>query len=350
MHPRLYCLLFAGARLSLAAQVGYFDSTKCADASGFATCYDDADEWWADCINKNCAGQNIDCHNACECVRQGAYTRCAVSSCWNMVYSCEYQLQVADKMDSCIKPDLDQTPFWPPPDNANGRCSCNIGKITTAQVLTNEVVAWCGDLVDPFTQSSSEIESIGKACLCCGYSGLLSSLASFCPKLDPAELKMDGLEQLLANHTSSLDWNKCAQYMSGHDCAADFKYPSSIEKYYGPGQIPKGGTETLHNINALTTPVSATVTFTMGTLLLPVTAVSTSPLMPTASSDNGKSSDSSKSSDSNNDNKDSTQGNSGGEQATPTQNTKGNTAVHQIATHPLLVLAVVIRLGIVWLL
>ncbi|KAL5050912.1 hypothetical protein BDW71DRAFT_80225 [Aspergillus fruticulosus] len=285
MRSVVYLSTLAAFQLAAADQVGYFEANDCADPSGFASCYDDADEWWADCINENCEGQNIDCHNACECARQGAYTRCAAVSCWNMVYSCEYQLQVTDQINSCVNPNLDGIPFWPAPDNAAGRCSCSIGDLTTAQVLASEVLASCGDGVDPFTQSPDEIKSYGMGCLCCGWSGWLSSLDSFCPQLDPAELEMDNIEQFVAENITGVDWRNCQQWLSQYDCAAEFGYPSNIKAYYGPGDIPSGGTETLHNIGALTTPVSETITFTIGNDLYPVTAVSKDAHVPTSSSE-----------------------------------------------------------------
>ncbi|KAL4974674.1 hypothetical protein BDW66DRAFT_81877 [Aspergillus desertorum] len=113
----------------------------------------------------------------------------------------------------------------------------------------------------------------------------LSSLDSFCPQLDPAELEMDNAEQFVAENITSIDWGNCQQWLSQYDCAADFGYPSNIKAYYGPGDVPEGGTETLHNIGALTTPVSETVTFTVGNELYPVTAVSTDAHVPTSSSE-----------------------------------------------------------------
>jgi hypothetical protein len=193
MRSNLYILALAAARLAVAKQVGYFQAENCAAPSDFESCYSDADEWLSDCINENCDALGVDCHNACECAKQEAYTRCATSFCWNMVradkglnacylangnrlqvYSCEYQLQVSDVMSSCLNPDVNSIPFWPPPENANGRCNCNIGKISRAQVIVNEAVGSCDDFVDAFNMTPDQIEIIGNACLCCGLSGLLS--------------------------------------------------------------------------------------------------------------------------------------------------------------------------------
>ncbi|KAL3490696.1 hypothetical protein BJX62DRAFT_237813 [Aspergillus germanicus] len=300
MRSNLYIFALAAARLAVANQVGYFQAENCAAPSDFESCYGDADEWLSDCINENCDALGVDCHNACECARQEAYTRCATSFCWNMVYSCEYQLQVSDVMSSCLNPDVNSIPFWPPPQYANGRCNCNIGKISRAQVIVNEAVGSCDDFVDAFTMTPDQIESIGNACLCCGLSGFLSPFYSFCPKLDPAELELEGFESAMDELLPNLKWTQCSSWMNGYDCAADFGYPSDVETYFGPGEFPADGTETLRNIGALTTPVSATATFVIAGEDVYVTAVSTDAAVPTGSSDSDDTDESSDSSDSNN--------------------------------------------------
>ncbi|KAL2842546.1 hypothetical protein BJY01DRAFT_200560 [Aspergillus pseudoustus] len=289
----------AAARLAVAKQVGYFDADQCAAPDDFGSCYDDADEWLSDCINENCNGLGVDCHNACECAHQNAYTRCAASYCWNMVYSCEYQLQVSDALSPCVNPDIETIPFWPPPDNANGRCSCNLGKINKAQVIINQAIETCGDIVDASTMSAAQIRSLGTACLCCGLSGLLSSYDAFCPRLDLGSIGLDNFENSMAQlYSASIDWPECSSRMSGYDCAADFGYPSNIDTYYQPGAVPTGGAETLHNIGALTTPVSQTATFIIGNEQYLITAVSTDAAVPTEASNSSGAEDNQ---DSNND-------------------------------------------------
>jgi hypothetical protein len=88
-------------------------------------------------------------------------------------------MQASDYVNSCVNPDLDNIAFWPAPDNADGRCSCPIGKVATAQVLSNELGGQCGDRVDAFSQTPEEIESLGMACICCGISGFLSRYALY---------------------------------------------------------------------------------------------------------------------------------------------------------------------------
>ncbi|KAL5341364.1 hypothetical protein BJX70DRAFT_50227 [Aspergillus crustosus] len=252
-------------------------------------------------------------------------------------------MQTTDYVNSCITPNLDNIAFWPPPDDADGRCSCPIAKVTTAQALSNNFDGLCSDNVDPLGQSAEEIAAYATACLCCGISGFLSSLASFCPRQDPTELGFDTLEQIFTEDLPGLEWAECDQWMSGYDCAADFGFPSDIKTYYGPGEIPKGGTETLHNIGALTSPVLATVTFAIDGDLVPITAVSTDAAVPTGSSDSGDSDESSDSesnspseSSDTSDSADDGDSDSGNEETTSSEETPGDFATHQMSLNPLL--------------
>ncbi|KAL3473823.1 hypothetical protein BJX99DRAFT_260939 [Aspergillus californicus] len=339
---------------ALAEQVGYFDSTTCADPSGFVSCYDEVDERYTGCINDNCEGLKGDCHDACECVRQQHYTRCAVGSCWNMVYSCEYQLQASDSIAFCRNHKLDSAPFWPPPDDADGRCSCNVAKVSTAQELVTKAIRKCEEIADPDSLSADEIETYGMACFCCGVSGFLSGLSAFCPRLDPAELELEGLEDMwTAGSSIGVDWTQCDQYMDGFDCAADFDYPSNIQTYYGPGQIPDGGTETLRNVGALTSPVSATVTYTAGGQQVIIAASSTDASVPTDSSSSGDSSDNGDSDDSSErvDNAaDDTEDDSEDAQKTGAGDTTEDLAVRQMVANPFLLVSVTTILGVVYML
>lgn len=100
--------LLAAARLSAADQVGYFeDSSIVADPEGLAKCYDDAQDYYTTCINKNCSGGDeecskacngdvscmeqqcpnlgIDCMNACGCVQATDNVACIAAHGWNQV-------------------------------------------------------------------------------------------------------------------------------------------------------------------------------------------------------------------------------------------------------------------------
>lgn len=175
---RLLPSLFVLADLGIAAQVGYFDSKSCADPSGMESCYADAESAWGDCINDNCRGQSIDCNNVCSCIRTQAEIDCAAAHCWDKVYGCEYQQTAGDIGTWCLNPDFSDIPFYPPPDNASGACSCNLGKLVTSIYQTSEEIDSCGrkgeDILNTLT-SNDEIQAFTASCICCSQSAQLSA-------------------------------------------------------------------------------------------------------------------------------------------------------------------------------
>ena len=170
--------LLGPATLAMAAKVGYFDADVCVDSSGMEKCYADAESSWSDCINDNCEGQGTDCHNVCSCIRTNHEINCAASHCWNQAYSCEYQETAGDIGTWCINPDFSNVPFYPPPDNAPGACSCNLGKLLTSLYRTSEEIDTCGrkgeEIVKSLT-SNEDIQLFASACTCCAYSASLSA-------------------------------------------------------------------------------------------------------------------------------------------------------------------------------
>ncbi|KAL4779079.1 hypothetical protein BJX76DRAFT_365552 [Aspergillus varians] len=330
MHLRISILGLAVARLALAAEVGYFDSKTCADPSGLESCYEDTDSSWADCINDNCDGLGVDCHNVCECIRQEAYLNCAASSCWNKVYSCEYQSTASDLIGACLNPPINSIPFFPPPDNAPGGCSCNIGTISIDTYLASANLEDCNaENIEGMTDED-ELASYAYGCMCCSYSTFLSSLPNTCPTLDPSELELDNLEQIFRNVSGS-DWDDCAQYLEQYDCAKTFGYPDHIETYYGPGEIPTGGTETLHNTaGSITSPVSgATFTWTSGTVENVVT-VSSVGAVPTGGGDDDDD-------DTDTASATSSGGSGGGSESTATDESQPGLGVRGVSVHPVLI-------------
>ncbi|KAJ5972940.1 uncharacterized protein N7479_002858 [Penicillium vulpinum] len=133
LSSRALLALAAFSSLSLAKDVGYFEASACADPKAFETCYKNVDTNYANCANNNCAGgsqacynscggnqscmdQNcpglgMNCINACECERSALKIDCAGQSCWNQVYSCEYQNTVLDFLNVCTNPNQDESPY-----------------------------------------------------------------------------------------------------------------------------------------------------------------------------------------------------------------------------------------------
>ncbi|KAF7594760.1 hypothetical protein BBP40_008467 [Aspergillus hancockii] len=300
------------AHTAIAKQVGYYQSSDCVDPSGFEECYENAEMALASCINNNCAGGSkgcadscggdtacmqakcpslgIDCIHACECVRSLDHIDCAATSCWNQVYSCEYQQTAYDLLDSCVNLEANAIPFFPPPDNAPGGCSCNLGRIFQAQSLANNQLNECADNMTALNQHGAykETQIYGDICLCCAQSSIMSSIWDMCPKTQPALLGADiWYDTLLAKS----DWGNCGTNLKGVNCAADLGY-SNLTKFHTAGDWPVNGTETLYNTGGvISTPISGnTFTWMFHNVPHPVTAAATNKAVPTKSQSEAKSS------------------------------------------------------------
>ncbi|KAI0887858.1 uncharacterized protein GGS22DRAFT_197765 [Annulohypoxylon maeteangense] len=264
-----------------ATTVGYFDSESCVDPSGVAECYENAAVEWSSCVNVTCAGQNIDCINVCSCVQTQKQLDCAGQHCWNQVYSCEYQQTAGDIATNCLNPHLDQIPFYPPPDNAPGSCSCNLGKLLTSLYRTSNEIETCGangeDIVGQLT-SNDEIQIFARACTCCSESAMLSAFWAVCPNTDPSLLGINEIyDSLIANDK---DWATCATDMDAFPCYSKLGYTppggNSSGTFYEPNDFPQNGTATTSNIaGSITTPVSGAVyTWTYNGVERPITVAS----------------------------------------------------------------------------
>ncbi|KAJ5392799.1 hypothetical protein N7465_011773 [Penicillium sp. CMV-2018d] len=303
LSSRALLALVVLSSLSLAEEVGYFDSSSCADPKGFATCYKNVDIQYSNCVNNNCGGGGeacskscggstscmnqqcpglgIDCINACECERSASQIDCAGASCWNRVYSCEYQNTVVDFLNVCITPNRDGLPYWPTPDDAPDSCSCNIGKIEKKEYLITNQINECSNNrtnIDGMavTDTDAMIE-YGHACLCCGYSAIISAIWDTCPDNKPSLL---GADEWFAGALIPGHWEQCGPYLEKYDCAGDLGYARADAggntKFYHPSSMPSNGTKTMSNVGGVvSTPVSGdTFTWTFSTDLEHVVTVS----------------------------------------------------------------------------
>ncbi|KAJ5661083.1 uncharacterized protein N7484_000455 [Penicillium longicatenatum] len=313
LTSRLLLSFLISSGLIAAESVGYFDDTSiCADASGLSKCYEKADASWSSCINNNCAGGSdecynscngnascmktqcpslgMDCINACGCVNALNQVDCIASSCWNQVYSCEYQSTVEDIINLCAITDLDEIPFWPPPDDAVSGCSCNIGKVYKKEILIGDQISTCANNMTNLNQMSDNdaISEYADACICCAESAILSTIWDTCPNTKPSLLAADTW------YSSMGDFETCGDYLDAYDCAGALGFGAEdageTTTYYKLGGFPKNGTETLYNTGSLTAPVSgATFTWTFRSNLHVVTAVSTDHVVAAATATDGQS-------------------------------------------------------------
>nr|CEG05546.1 unnamed protein product [Fusarium clavum] len=273
----------------LAAEYGYIESKNCVDPSGYERCYEAGEVERNDCVNKNCKGQNIDCIHACDCALNLAVVDCALTHCWNEVYSCEYQNTVIELGGNCVSEKFEDIPFFPAPDDAPGACSCNLGKVVTSLNRAVDEMDSCADRNQKMVDSLDFDEQMifAKACKCCSYSGILSTFWDICPDTKPSLLGADDYWNALISRDE--EYSQCGDYNDVYSCANDLKFtPPGKDKsaqFYGPGELPKNGTETLKNMDgSITSPLSgATFTWTHGNVVHPITVASAN-AKPTGSS------------------------------------------------------------------
>ncbi|CEJ59610.1 hypothetical protein PMG11_08227 [Penicillium brasilianum] len=293
----------AFSSLAVATTAGHFNDTSvCADPKGIKKCYEKAETSYANCIMSNCSDGSkgcydscngdttcmatqcpnigIDCINACGCVRATDQIDCTASSCWNQVYSCEYQQTAQDVLDLCLSFDIDRIPFWPAPENAPGGCSCNIGNLARKETLISAQLTECSNNMTNLDQLSEgkNMTDYAQACVCCAQSAIVSAIWGVCPSTKPSEIGVDDwYNAFLGPH----HWKECGPYLEAYDCGSNLGYAAEsagdTHTFYRPNSLPKNGTETLYNTGGiLSTPVSgATFTWTDGSLLHGITAAST---------------------------------------------------------------------------
>ncbi|KIW24344.1 uncharacterized protein PV07_10063 [Cladophialophora immunda] len=226
-----------------------FTSTDCASSSGFDKCFSAAQNKATKCIDDGDGSDAIDI--ACTCVMWLDEINCAVSNCWNEVYSCQYQALIIRYMTFCPT-SQDGFPFFPAPDNAPGGCSCNIG-----QVYLNAANSYTES-----TKCSSPSSVDGEiACICCMEASAYSSIYNICPDTDPSLIGLGTIETQLEAFDQPFD--QCGPYLDQYDCIADLGYApigSPTSTLVNPTNMPANGTQTLYTTGAqITTPLSGSV-------------------------------------------------------------------------------------------
>ncbi|KAJ5247011.1 hypothetical protein N7468_001994 [Penicillium chermesinum] len=249
-------------------------SSHCISSSEYLSCNRDVADKWGSCVD-DCNG-NGNCIVDCGCTAHQKYINCMAESCWNQVYSCEYQLFVQQYFAVCPSA-TEPIPFWPAPDNAPNRCSCDLGKVLqntlsarNAQVncvthvtdqTINNIPTNLGDLgnIGDITKSATE-------CACCGASASISSAWDVCPDTVPRLAGADLWPVFfpsdwpnLYNSVPDFVWGTCDNNFSPNDCKK-YGFNNTSDKFYKPGDFPNNGTKTLSNLpGTVTAPPSGTV-------------------------------------------------------------------------------------------
>jgi hypothetical protein len=143
----------------------------------------------------------------CGCASHQKYINCMAETCWNQVcthlfpptlvrkdshanpspiqvYSCEYQLFIQQYFAICPSAS-EPIPFWPAPDNAPNRCSCDLGKVLQTTLSSrNDQVQCMRNVTDRISSDVTNLSNLsngldiaGQAsdCACCGASASISA-------------------------------------------------------------------------------------------------------------------------------------------------------------------------------
>ncbi|KAJ5092182.1 hypothetical protein NUU61_007052 [Penicillium alfredii] len=251
-------------------------SNVCADSSSFSKCNGNVASKWRSCVN-DCNG-NGNCIVDCGCSSHQDYINCMAQSCWNQVYSCEYQLFVQQYFAVCPSA-VEPIPFWPAPDNAPHRCSCSLGKVLQTTLSARKEQLSCmrnvtdrtkTDLSDlpnlPDLGNGLDIAKRASECACCGASASISAAWEVCPHTEPRLAGADLWPLFFPNDFPNLytsvphwAWSSCDKTIDASSCKK-IGFSDATDKFYKPGDLPANGTSKLHNIEGtVTAPPSGTV-------------------------------------------------------------------------------------------
>ncbi|KAJ5806204.1 uncharacterized protein N7503_003806 [Penicillium pulvis] len=266
-------------------------ASACAASSVYSTCNRDVADKWSSCLSK-CNG-DANCSVDCGCVAHQEYINCMAHSCWNQVYSCEYQLFVQQYFAICPSA-IEPIPFWPAPDDAPNRCSCDLGKVLQSTLTARKEQVSCimnvtDQIVNTATSAVTNLGNLANIannaytateCACCGSSASLSASWQVCPNTVPRLAGADlwGIffpsdYPNLYDSIPNFAWDSCDSSLSSTDCQ-NIGFTDPSDKFYRPGDFPSNGTSTLSNVGGtVSAPPSGTViTWSQSTNTWTVTA------------------------------------------------------------------------------
>ncbi|KAF9893468.1 hypothetical protein FE257_010780 [Aspergillus nanangensis] len=267
-------------KLARSDDLMYSNSSSCVDPTGFDACRHRVWESRGDCMG-NCKDGKDDCINACDCLEAQKLINCGATSCWNEVYLCPYQDAVGQLLYTCPDVDVDQIPFWPIPDNAPGRCVCDVAEVANKQREIRHSIDTCDAKINS-TDEASKPQLI-RACECCTMSALISSIWDTCPNTDPSTNTFPYWNRTLF---SPYDWDTCGPTLQENNCTDILELGDDpaerVENFYEPDNVPKNGTGVLTNTGGpISTPASgSTFTWTIGASTYPITAAASNTAVP----------------------------------------------------------------------
>ncbi|KAI5240569.1 hypothetical protein E4T43_06035 [Aureobasidium subglaciale] len=262
-----------------------FTFTDCAAPSEMQTCWE-AQNFTNEYLDPFCLGTE-------------ERIKCALTSCWNRVWrSClsKTPLITADDYarstlaiinslyntscsDEGVVLDL---PFYPPPANAAGECSCNINTLVTSleKSGTDGYIQCMEKVQKERGETDDEEEQPTPDCDCCFYGIAAATTYDTCPDADPGPIVLNVLQQQYIDSTrrgNNNSLSQCASRLENFNCA-DYgftEYANNASDYARPTPL-HSATGTFSDVNGiLTSPVSgATYTWTAWNMTYTITAAS----------------------------------------------------------------------------
>ncbi|THZ14009.1 hypothetical protein D6C91_07550 [Aureobasidium pullulans] len=248
-----------------------FTFTGCAAPSEMQTCWE-SQNYDNEYLNPLCTGlQNR--------------VQCALTNCWNRVYSCDYQQLMVAYNTSCSDEATLSLPFFPPPADAAEVCSCNLNNVVNDFEKASSGWPRCVQKVQDENGITDDDDS-GEdfptpGCDCCYYGVVAAAMYDTCPDQNPGPIALDLVRQIYIeqNPTGNNSLEQCVSRLaSGNFSCTDYGfnlYGNNATDYAKPTPI-HSVTGNFSDINGiLKTPVSgATYTFTGWNTTYTITAAS----------------------------------------------------------------------------
>ncbi|KAK4501037.1 hypothetical protein PRZ48_006843 [Zasmidium cellare] len=246
---------FSGFALSLwltiatAAPNYTIPAERCVSPDGFNSCQSQVDSTAQTCQSN--ANGDQDKITACAQVATEFNLNCVYENCWNIVYSCDVQ-----ELASLVAQNFGASSllYYPAPDDAPGRCSCNLE-------LVEEVVV--GLLASLGNCTNSHADNLD-GCTCCAQAGAYAGLYEVCPSVDPKIIlqTLPGIDTLLGSY--SPQFANCGSDLQNLDCVKDLGYPdlSPASLSYLTALPSSTGTASYSDLSGeLSSPTAAVITY-----------------------------------------------------------------------------------------
>ncbi|KAH0287927.1 hypothetical protein M436DRAFT_81474 [Aureobasidium namibiae CBS 147.97] len=227
---------------------------------------------------------------------------CALTNCWNRVYSCDYQQLLLSYNSTCSlvmsedEPALN-LPFWPAPADAAESCSCDLNKLNDN--LPDNALSLCMEKVKSERGDPDDSEERPTPdCDCCLYGAYAAGAWDTCKDQDPGYIVLDYIRAAFIDRDSHGNNNslaQCPSQLQNFDCTDHgFSLYGVNASDYARSTPLHSATGTWSDTNGiLTAPVSgATYTWTAWNATLIITAASVEAMATRTASATGETSNS----------------------------------------------------------